>query len=38
MHMNRILKGYIFRIYPDEKQRILIEKFLEQVDIFIIIS
>ena len=36
--MEKIMRGYIFRLYPTDKQIELIEKVLDVQDIFIIIS
>ena len=35
--MEKVLKGYTFRMYPTEEQRNLIEKVLDVQDIFITI-
>ena len=37
-YMMKITKGYVFRMYPNEKQINLIEKSLDVVDLYIIIS
>lgn len=36
--MEKVLKGYIFRLYPNDKQKELIEKSFGCSRIFIIIS